>query len=290
MVARERFELSSAAPESERTIVSLNYEKVRGVFVDWLKSKGYCARYSKDVVNYLDRYWVEVKQPIDVALLFARVEQGRNHLIKSLRVFFNFCEVLGYGEDYLDRLRRALPKAEYGIDLRIPTEDDMIASLRKCQLIPIEYSALYNLLCDSGLRMTEGICFINEQRNFGQINGFYRGALALFRGCKSAYFAHFSEYTAYLISQVEKKLREDQVSTYLGRLEFVNPKYIRKYVFDKMIELEIPESVADFIQGRVATRIGAKHYLALARQASNFYPRYLKHAEKLRKRASNDQT
>ncbi|HUW47477.1 MAG TPA: integrase [Patescibacteria group bacterium] len=201
-----------------------------------------------------------------------KVEQGRNHLVKSLRVFFNFCEVYGYNEDYLDRLRRALPKAEYGIDLRIPTEDNMIASLRKCQTIPIEYSALYNLLCDSGLRLTEGICFINEQRSFEQINGFYRGALALFRGCKSAYYAHFSEYTAYLISQAQNKLREDLVSTFFGRQDFVNPKYVRKYAFDKMIELEVPESVADFIQGRVATRIGAKHYLALARQASNFYP------------------
>jgi len=87
-----------------------------------------------------------------------------------------------------------------------------------------------------------------------------------------------------------KKLREDLVSTYFGRLEFVNPKYVRKYVLDKMIELEIPESVADFIQGRVATRIGAKHYLSLARQASNFYPKYLKHAEILRNKTSTDQS
>ncbi len=104
----------------------------------------------------------------------------------------------------------------------------------------------------------------------------------MFRGCKSAYYAHFSEFTTYLISQTEEKLDEDVVSTFYARMKAINPKYVRKYVFDKMIELEIPESVADFIQGRVVTRIGAKHYLALARQASNFYPRYLKHIETLR--------
>jgi intergrase/recombinase len=49
-----------------------------------------------------------------------------------------------------------------------------------------------------------------------------------------------------------------------------------------MIELEVPESVADFIEGRVPTRIGAKHYLALARQSSKFYPRYNSYLEKLR--------
>jgi hypothetical protein len=32
---------------------------------------------------------------------------------------------------------------------------------------------------------------------------------------------------------------------------YVRPKYLRKFVFDKMVELGIPESVADFIEGRV---------------------------------------
>ena len=52
------------------------------------------------------------------------------------------------------------------------------------------------------------------------------------------------------------------------------PKYLRKFAFDKMVTLEIPESVADFIEGRVAKRIGAKHYMALRRQADNWYGRY----------------
>ena len=52
-----------------------------------------------------------------------------------------------------------------------------------------------------------------------------------------------------------------------------------------MIELEIPESVADFIQGRVPKRIGAKHYMALARQAKKFYPRYVEYITELRQKA-----
>jgi len=52
-----------------------------------------------------------------------------------------------------------------------------------------------------------------------------------------------------------------------------------------MIELEVPESVADFIEGRVPKRIGAKHYMALARQASKFYPRYARYITELREKA-----
>ena len=82
------------------------------------------------------------------------------------------------------------------------------------------------------------------------------------------------------MKQVEEKLDEKSASRYLGKYSFVRPKYLRKFAFDKMIELEIPESVADFIQGRVPTRIGAKHYMALVRQASKFYPRYAEYIEK----------
>jgi intergrase/recombinase len=50
------------------------------------------------------------------------------------------------------------------------------------------------------------------------------------------------------------------------------PKYLRKYAFNKMIELDVPESVADFVEGRVPVSVGAKHYMALARQSAKFYP------------------
>lgn len=72
-------------------------------------------------------------------------------------------------------------------------------------------------------------------------------------------------------------------SHYFYKLGFIGPKYLRKFSFDKMIELEVPESVADFIQGRVARKVGAKHYMALALQASKFYPRYLEYAVNLRR-------
>ena len=63
---------------------------------------------------------------------------------------------------------------------------------------------------------------------------------------------------------------------------YVLPKYLRKCIFDKMIDLEIPESVADFIEGRVPKRLGAKDYLALARQSNKFDLGYGSYVEGLR--------
>ena len=49
-----------------------------------------------------------------------------------------------------------------------------------------------------------------------------------------------------------------------------------------MIELEIPESVADLIQGRTLKSVGAKHYMVLLRQAKKFYSRYAEYIRELR--------
>ena len=55
--------------------------------------------------------------------------------------------------------------------------------------------------------------------------------------------------------------------------------------FDKMIELGVPESVADFIEGRTPKTIGAKHYMILLRQAKQFYPKYAEYINELRRKA-----
>jgi intergrase/recombinase len=107
----------------------------------------------------------------------------------------------------------------------------------------------------------------------------------MFRGEKQAYYGHFTKHTLSLINQVKEKLTPIAASRYYRKMRYVLPKYLRKYAFDKMIELEVPESVADFIEGRVPKRIGAKHYLALARQSSKFYPRYAAYVDKLRTQA-----
>ena len=263
---------------------------VRNNFVQWLKSRNYSPYYVRDILSYLDHYVITIKQPLDIVALFSRVQKGKNNLIKGIRLLFNFYEILGSKKDYLDRLRKALPKTQTGIDLKIPNENEVLSSIGKSALMPIQYDALYNLLLDSGLRLTEATYVINTFTNAEPLNGFFRCGVALFRGCKQSYYAHFSECTFNLIKQVKEKLGDQIASTFFDKKNVVNPKYLRKYVFDKMIELEIPESVADFIEGRVPRRVGAKHYMALARQAGNFYPKYLNHVSVLRHKLDLERT
>jgi intergrase/recombinase len=248
--------------------------------MNWLQSEGYSKHWKRNIVYYLNRYVTVIKEPLDIIKMFSEIDGGKRHVVLALRTLFNFYEVMGIEKGYADILRKALPKVKCGIDLKIPSEAEIVESLKKLGKAPLKYQALYNALLDSGLHLVEGIELINNFREAEAVNGFYRCELAMFRGKKQAYYAHFTERTLNLMKQVEEKLDERSASRYLGKYGFVRPKYLRKFAFDKMIELEVPESFADFNEGRVPKMVGGKHYMALARQASKFYPRYAEYIEK----------
>ena len=238
-----------------------------------------------DILSYLDKYVTAIREPMDVIKLFAEVKKGRRHLWLALRNLFNYLEVIDFNVDYLNSLRKALPKVTCNVDLKVPSEDDILNSLGRLERAPLKYNALYNLLLDSGLRLVEADRVINDFHDVERINGFYRCELGYFRGSKQAYYAYFTEYTLKSIKDVDEPLIDRNASHYFKKYGYVAPKYLRKFAFDKMIELEIPESVADFIEGRVPQRIGARHYMALMRHADKFYVKYAEYVISLRDKA-----
>jgi intergrase/recombinase len=249
----------------------------------YLESKRYSAGYTKTILSYLTRHIQEITSPMDIVKAYANLTYGRQHnLNRALSVLLKFYEIKGYPKDFLNSLREAMPKDNIGFDLKVPCESDIMESLNKLKRIPTKYQALYNLLLDSGLRVTEALKAINSRCEHIKVNGFYRCTLGYFRTSKLAYAAYFTEATHELILKLKEPIKECGARRYYNKYGFVTPKYLRKYAFNKMIELGIPESVADFIQGRTPKKIGAKHYMALVRQSDAFYGRYSEYLSKLR--------
>lgn len=130
-------------------------------------------------MTYLDRYVDIIAEPMDVSRVFKGLTVGRrHHMIRAIRNLFNFCEAQGYSRDWLDMLRRNLPKDEVGIDLKIPSQEEVVRSLRVMDKALMKYRALYNLVLDSGLRLIEACrlilkfdelkpeeCIFHEDRN-----------------------------------------------------------------------------------------------------------------------------
>ena len=266
----------------------LSYEGLRSIDteVSWLDCRQgfieYAKRYNpltaKTMVSYLDRYVTVVRSPTDVFRVFNGLSAGQqHHLNRALRALFNYAEIMGLHKDWLDPMRKAIPKDRIGIDLRIPSEDEVKGGLHKIEGLLPKYQALWRVCLDSGIRLIEAIHLINDfdTQRLQPVNGFYRYQTGEFRGTKQSYYAYFTEDSLRLIQDADgEELHRLDTSGYYSRHKMTQPKYLRKFAFDKMIELEVPESVADFIQGRVAMSVGAKHYMSLARQADKFYAKY----------------
>jgi intergrase/recombinase len=152
----------------------LNWLEIEVQLEQWLQSEDYSEYFKKDVLSYLRRYVTEIREPLDIISIFSRIKRGKRHLVLALRTLFNFYEAIGVSKDYLDYLRGALPKVVCGIDLKIPSEENIAESLKKLPKAPLKYQALYNLLIDSGLRLVEAVELINCFKKAEIVNGFCR--------------------------------------------------------------------------------------------------------------------
>jgi len=271
-------------------VYEVNYGSVKGNFAEWLKSKRLNERYVACMISYLDRFVNNklIKSPMDVVRIFSGLTSGQQHnLIHALRALFNFLGAMGVNEAWLDMLRKNIPRDEVGIDLWVPSEEQIVNSLKKMERTElIQHKAAYRLALESGLRLTEVVRLI---KNFNQTevqsaNGFYVVPIGYFRRSKLAYYAFFKDRSKRLMENVSmddaRTLSDKNATKYVQkRVDVVAYKYLRKFVFDKMIELGVPESVADFIQGRTPKSVGAKHYMMLVRQAKQYYPKYAEYLE-----------
>jgi len=277
------------SPSRQNLVVS--WKELRDGFVSWVRARDLSLDYKRSIINNLDRFAPQLSGPLDVVKLFDGLSAGRRHcLLYSLRNLFNFCELMGFPKEFVDRLRRALPKDMVGVDNYVPSENEIVNSLRKLRRVQQKYAALYNLLLDSGLRLREAVKLTNEFSYFsGKLEfheGFVVAPLFWFRGSKKSFYAYFTHKTLELLRNNGEKVRAMTASHYFRKRGMVPAKYIRKFVYDKMTdeELNIPDSVADFIQGRVPQSIGAKHYKKLKSQADKYYPRYAEFIKRLRRR------
>ena len=219
MVRSLGFEPGSSAWEDEGEAAvgrrSLIWARSKPEFTEYMQAKRYNERYVKCIISYLDRYVVELREPMDVVRIFAWLTSGQQHnLNRAVRNFLNFAELKGVNDDYLNSLRKAIPKEVAGFNLNVPSEEEIKMSLRKLGSAPLKYRCLWNLLLDSGLRLTEAIRLINDFGGATEVSGFHRCTLGYFRGSKLAFAGYFTSHTLKLIQQNREELDDRTTSHY----------------------------------------------------------------------------
>jgi len=283
---------SLAAGDVSGEGIVLSWPETRQMFLQYLEFKRYEPANARNMLNYLDRFVKEpLKEPLDVMRMFSPLTAGqRHHLNRAMRAWFKCLEINKPNrefKEFLDGLRKAIPKDDVGIDIKVPDEEQIISDLRRIVSEPLPIQAEYNLLLDSGLRLVEVVKLLNDFPEAERLEGFYRCPVGLFRGSKQAYYCYLTEYTYQLIKKLNEKVSEIRLKRRHQLHKYTRAKYLRKFANDMMTSerLNIPESVADFIQGRVPKSIGAKHYMQLKRKADQFYPRYAEYVIELRRTA-----
>ncbi|HDN62360.1 MAG TPA: hypothetical protein ENF56_00185, partial [Candidatus Bathyarchaeota archaeon] len=162
--------------------------------------------YVRKMINYLDKFAKPIKTPMDVIAIFEGLSDSqKRHLANGFRNLFNFYEAQALAsKHYLDILRRNLPKVSVGVDLKIPQPRYNIKSLRTLKGSG-RFFALYNLILDSGLRLTEAVKLYNsllkrdvEYEKHGDFNVI---PLGYFRGTKLAYYGFVTDFSLRIIKE-----------------------------------------------------------------------------------------
>ncbi len=267
--------------------IKIDYKELRSDFIRWLEAKGYSKNYIRPMLNYLDKYAPKIRQPMDIVELCAQVK--KRVMEYSLRALLNFAEeILGLN---VEHLKRAVPCTQSGVDVKRATMDEIVKSLMIVnEKASLKYKAVYNALLESGLRLSEVKRLIENVKaeKYERHDGFCIVEIGQFRRVKLAYYAFISNETLEMIKAIDESFNEGSASRYISNVlgeGVVSWKYLRKYAFSAMRKLGMPESTADFVQGRLPKAIGGKHYAELLDEAIQFYPPYLRHVRELRAKA-----
>ncbi|MEM4713770.1 MAG: hypothetical protein QXQ61_04385 [Candidatus Bathyarchaeia archaeon] len=138
---------------------------MREEFIAWLRSKGLNKYYAKGIISSLDKHVGEkrIKESMDIVNIFGNVTRGRHELIPALHALLNFAKLKGFERSRIETLKEAIPKREIGVDLKIPSEEDIVRSLRIVEKADsLKHRAAFNLALDSGLRLTETVKLIDD--------------------------------------------------------------------------------------------------------------------------------
>ncbi len=252
-----------------KSIEIIDYSAIRENFVRWIKNR-VSNDHAKTMISYLDRYLTDrkIKSREDI-LYLVNSASSRKKIVVALRNLLNYCETFELlDEGIINKYRKVLKCVHSNVDSYIPTDDVVVETYQKFD--DEKYKLAYEIFATSGLRVVELVKFLTEydpakivfNKNFARYPLFYT------RETKHSYFVYIPITTA-------KKLKRMDISprgiTNYFRRRGLSPKYLRKWNYNFMIMHNVPESVADFIQGRVPVTIGSMHYLAKVKQADYWY-------------------
>jgi len=237
--------------------------------VEWKESflKGdYSPKYRKQILAKLplifQKHTYTFQELINVICDTCDIINKSDRAIKLVRSVLNWCEEKALlTEEQLTACRKKIKNKPSGIDNYVPTEEEVKNTLNQLKPNP---RLLYLIYLFSGMRKVEGEYLIEniDTLRYQTFDGFVKISMNYLRKNKNSYFCYLPTSIFEQLIKNHKQLSVSSLETYLTDHKLIPIKYCRKWFYTKCIELGIPESIADYYQGRTANSVGSNRYLS----------------------------
>ena len=268
---RSGFEPEASCLRNHKTMPSAS-KYINGLS-KWMNQKGFSEGYKSDIIRYLKPIeHIEINSNSEMRDIVSK--SSSTMVLTVMRAYINFLLESDFmDEDTAIYFRKALPSRKTNPDGYVPTDSDIKEAYDKIK--KERDRILFQVLAFSGVRVTELVKMLREYDPSKLIseNGISKYPLNYNRGNKRSQYVYMSSKLAEKLHRFY--VHKDTVSYEIRRYG-IAPKYLRKWFYNFLILNNVPESVADFIEGRAPESVGSMHYLAKVKQADYWYGLILK--------------
>ena len=262
-------------PES---VLLPSYNSVYNEFESWLKNQNFSDDYRISVINYIKKFIVE-DTPIEE--LREIINKTVPYFGISVRVYLNFLMSQQYlTEEQGAVFKKTIKRKKANSDIFVPETEDVIKAFNNLQ--DERDKTLFKLLAFSGIRLTELMKTLSEfDRDELVLNEkIAKYSLGWRRGKKNSNYVYLPKQFALTLNKIP--ITKKTILS-VGWKSGLNCKYLRKWQYNFLIINGVPESVADYIQGRTPETVGSMHYLSRVKQADYWYEKVVTEFEKFTK-------
>jgi intergrase/recombinase len=194
---------------------------------------------------------------------------------KALKNLFNFIEyqeIEEFNGISIEKWKKKIKLKTSGVREIYISDNELKEAYQKTEN---RFKTLFKLLVFSGMRLTQSLEGIKNLENIVIKNNIARIPISsLSKGKKKGFWIYFP---LEFLPELKMLLIKHCYYTYSNKIMNgrVSASTIRKWNYNFLIENRVPESIADFIQGRASTSVGSAHYLNKTIQADREYNRIL---------------
>ena len=230
-----------------------------------LKTRNVSERRTTDYINSISNHLTDKIYSTKDLKAFLN-ETYTDALSKALKNIFNFME---YEEEEtfngqtLDAWRKSIKIRPSNVR-EVYISDKEVKEAYK----HIDNKLLYKILVFSGMRLSQVVRGLPDIDKAVVFDKFFRIPLG------NASQGHKKGFWLYLPIKLKKDIENNNNFSYNPKAlsyKRVNANAIRKWNLNKLLELDVPMDVINFIQGRSATNVGSLHYMDSTRAADREY-------------------